>query len=47
MRGSLLKGVFLCTFYLQDNHVRPVLFAEPHVIHEKFEHVEGILLPHV
>jgi hypothetical protein len=30
--------------YLQDDHVRPVLFAQPHVIHKEFEHVKGLLL---
>ena len=33
--------------YLEYDHVGPVLLAEPHVVHEELEHVEGILLPHV
>lgn len=40
-------SVYVYVFYLQDNHVRPVLFAESHIIHEKFEHVESVLFPHV
>lgn len=41
------QSVSPCAPYLQDDHVGPVLLAQPHVKHEKLEHVEGVLLPHV
>lgn len=28
--------------YLQYDHIRPVLFPQPHVVHEKCEHLEGV-----
>lgn len=37
----------MCTVYLQNDHVRPVLLAQAHVEHEKLEHAEGVFLPHV
>lgn len=33
--------------YLQYDHIGSVLFPQPHVIHEEFEHVECVLLTHM
>lgn len=33
--------------YLQNNHVRPVLFPQSHVKHQKLEHVKRLFFTHV
>lgn len=45
-----MASFYLCrkdAWYLQNNHVWPILFPQPHVKHQELEHLERLFLTHV